>query len=136
MREEDDVQILEARLRVYVGPTELDTTVAFYAKIFGEKCRLRFEYPAVGLELATVGSVLILSGPDEALARYKGTAATFLVDDLDAFTAALPKMGAMIMDGPKEMPTGVNMRVRHPDGTIVEYVQHQNKKAATADQRG
>jgi hypothetical protein len=29
-----------------------------------------------------------------------------------------------ITEPPKRVPTGSNMRVRHPDGTVVEYVEH------------
>ena len=33
-------------------------------------------------------------------------------------------LGAAIVEPPKPVPTGSNMRVRHPDGTLVEYVEH------------
>jgi hypothetical protein len=34
-----------------------------------------------------------------------------------------------IIEQPKLVPTGMNMRVRHPDGMIVEYVEHTGGKA-------
>ena len=33
-------------------------------------------------------------------------------------------LGADIVEPPKRVPTGSNMRVGHPDGTLVEYVEH------------
>lgn len=119
------MKIQKVLSRVYVGLAQLDETVAFYEQLFGEKSRRRFTYHRVGLELTMVGAVLILAGPEPALARFKETGATFLVDDLDEFAITLPKMGGTILEAPKEVPTGRNMRVRHLDGTIVEYVQHR-----------
>ena len=34
-----------------------------------------------------------------------------------------------IIEQPKLVPTGMNMRGRHPDGMIVEYVEHNGGKA-------
>ncbi len=55
---------------------------------------------------------------------------TFLVDDIDAFAAHLPRVGATILDGPKPVLTGRNMLVQHPDQTRAEYVEHRNKHPA------
>ncbi|EQH79852.1 hypothetical protein QMG_0391 [Clostridioides difficile DA00256] len=32
--------------------------------------------------------------------------------------------GAVVVRDKKKVPTGYNMTLRHPDGTIIEYVQH------------
>jgi hypothetical protein len=116
--------VLRVLTRIYVAPGRLDDTIAFYERLLAQPCRLRFEYPAVGLELAEVGSVLILCGTDDALRRFRPTAMTVMVDSIQDCRAALSELGAEILEPPKRVPTGSNMRVRHPDGTIVEYVQH------------
>jgi hypothetical protein len=49
---------------------------------------------------------------------------------LPIFARHLPTLGAEIVNGPKDVPTGRNMLVRHPDGTLIEYVEHRHKHAA------
>jgi predicted enzyme related to lactoylglutathione lyase len=49
---------------------------------------------------------------------------TFLVDDIHDHERHLPTVGAEILEAEKPVPTGWNMLVRHPDDTVVEYVQH------------
>ena len=34
------------------------------------------------------------------------------------------KSGATLLKEPKQVPTGMNMLAKHPDGTRIEYVQH------------
>ncbi|TXL71506.1 hypothetical protein FHP25_29435 [Vineibacter terrae] len=46
------------------------------------------------------------------------------------FARHLPTVGAEVINGPKDVPTGQNMLVRHPDGTLVEYVEHRHKHPA------
>ncbi len=118
------MKILKVLMRVYLSPEDLDRAIAFYEDIFGERCQLRFKYEDAGLELANVGSVLLIAGPDRILRRFKNTLATFLVDSLNDFKEEFTKIGVVILEEPKKVPTGMNMRVKHPDGTIVEYVEH------------
>lgn len=103
---------------------ELDSAVELYETIFKEKCALRFQYPEMHLELAQVGSILLLCGSDEALEPFRATKATFLVDSVADFQAYLLQHGAKVIRDLKKVPTGVNMTLQHPDGTIVEYVEH------------
>ena len=118
------MRALRTLTRIYVEPGRLDAAVAFYERLFGEACRLRFDYPAVGLELADVGGVLLLCGTGDALARFRPTVMTVMVDSLAEWQRGLAALGAEIIEPPKRVPTGWNMRVRHPDGALVEYVEH------------
>lgn len=72
-----------------------------------------------------MGNILIVSGSDEALKSFKDTKATFLVDSITEFKEFLLNNGATIIRDLKEVPTGMNMTVKHFDGTIVEYVEHK-----------
>ncbi len=110
--------------RFYVH--DIDQSIKFYEEILNEKCNLRFDYPQVNLELAQVGNILIISGSDEALKPFKDTKATFLVDSIMEFKNFLLNNGATIIRDLKVVPTGMNMTVKHLDGTIVEYVEHKN----------
>ena len=116
------MKILQTYVRIYV--TELDPALVFYESLTGLQTDLRFAYPELELELASVGHFLILAGSEEALAPFRETKATFRVDSLEEFRSYLTKSGARIIRGVKRVPTGSNMTVQHPDGSRFEYVQH------------
>jgi len=127
------VKVLDVLTRVYLRPDSLGPTIRFYECLFGEACRLRFSYPAVRLELAQVGRVLLIAGSVEDCEPFRATHATFLVDSLDARSILyLKHCGAQVLSQPKDVPTGRNMRVRHPDGLVVEYVEHKQTAPAKA----
>lgn len=115
------MKIIHTSIRVYVN--ELDKTIAFYENLLGQRSSFRFHHPA-GLELASVGNILIIAGTDQALETYRRTVATFKVDSIKEFHDFLVESGATILRGPQSVPTGTNMTVLHPDGSIFEYVEH------------
>jgi predicted enzyme related to lactoylglutathione lyase len=117
------MQILKVLTRVYLNPIDLDDAIAFYENLFTESCWLWFQYSEAGLELAGVGSILLIAGSAEALSPFESTKATFLVDSLNDFREALTQQGAVILAEPDKVPTGSNMRAIHPDGTIIEYIE-------------
>jgi hypothetical protein len=117
------MQIIKVLTRVYLKPTELDDAIAFYENLFTEKCWLWFEYSETGLELAGVGSILLIAGSAEVISPFKNTTATFLVDSLNDFRDVLIEQGAVILTEPSQVITGMNMQALHPDGTIIEYLE-------------
>ena len=110
--------------RFYVH--EMNEAVEFYEKVLNEKCSLRVNYTEMNLELAQVGGILLLCGSDEALQPFKDTKATFLVDSIIEYRDFLLNNGAVVIRDLKEVPTGINMTLKHLDGTIVEYVEFKN----------
>jgi predicted enzyme related to lactoylglutathione lyase len=114
-------------MRIYLAPEDLDKTVVFYESLFGQECDMRFKYEEAGLELASVGLVLLIAGRKGRLRPFRETLATFLVDSLDSFRKRLLEVGADILEEPKVVLTGRSMRARHPDGVVIEYVEHTNK---------
>lgn len=117
------MKILNTMNRVYLTSSELNDAVSFYENIFGMDCSMRFNHEE--LELASVGSILLIAGPDEQLKKHKRIKTTFLVDSLDEYKNQLLEEGSDILEEPQQVPTGRNMHVRHPDGTVVEYVEHK-----------
>lgn len=105
---------------------DLDAAVAFHEALIGQPARLRFDYPELQLKLAQVASILFIAGTEQSLRPFTATHMTFMVDDIRAFEAHLPTVGGAIVEPTKDVPTGWNMLVRHPDGTLVEYVQHRD----------
>lgn len=119
------MKILATLFRIFVDEKGLESTIEFYEKLYSEKCRLRFSLDLVPLQLAQVGSCLIIAGSTEARRPFEATKMTLLVDHIQNAAIDLVHQGATILEGIKTVPTGWNMRVQHPDGLIVEYVEHQ-----------
>ena len=124
------MKIHKILMRIFVDSRELENSIHFYEKLFGEKCELKFKYPEKELELAMVGSILLISGSEERLKPFTETKITFLVDSIDEFLEFLTTHDSTILEYPKSVPTGKNMRVKHPDGLIAEYVEHKTGNKA------
>ncbi|KAF5054486.1 hypothetical protein DSECCO2_387610 [anaerobic digester metagenome] len=117
------MKVIQVMTRIFIEPELLPTTIEFYENLFGEECNLRFKYKEYNLELAGVGSVLLIAGPAEVIEDFKKTSLTILVDSLEEFQEYLLGEGSRVIDEIKSVPTGRNMRIQHPDGTVVEYVE-------------
>jgi predicted enzyme related to lactoylglutathione lyase len=122
------MKVLQILNRIYLEDGSLDRAIPFYERIVGKKCRLRFTHSKLGLELGQVGPILLIAGSRDNLQPVVSTKMTFLVDSIHDFKDALIKEGSHILEDVTEVPTGFNMRVRYPDGTIVEYVEHSQVK--------
>ncbi|CAG8999906.1 MAG: hypothetical protein CENE_01889 [Candidatus Celerinatantimonas neptuna] len=118
------MQIFKTLSRIFITPSEMDQSIDFYQKMFKETCSLRFDYSEKGLELAMVGCVLLIAGSNKHLEPFTQTKVTFLVDSVDEWMEFCQHHQSTILDYPKTVPSGKNMRVRHPDGLIAEYVEH------------
>jgi predicted enzyme related to lactoylglutathione lyase len=118
------MKVLQTYIRVYVN--DMDKALKFYENLLGQSATLRFKYEAVGLELASVGNLLILAGSDQALEPFRKTVATFRVDSIHEFYDFLIESGCQVIRGLTRVPTGTNLTVQHPDGTIIEYVEHHD----------
>lgn len=124
------MKVLNILVRRCLPLDRFDAAVSFHEVLIGQKARLRFDYPAYQLKLAQVASILFIAGTEQSLAPFVDTHATFMVDDLQAYANHLPAVGAEILRPPKIVPTGWNMLARHPDGSLIEYVEHRDKHPA------
>ncbi|MEU2715622.1 hypothetical protein [Streptomyces sp. NPDC007205] len=113
------VTVLAILARVYVD--DLDVALPTFVELTGEQPQMRFTYR--DLELASIGGYLLLAGSEEALAPYRGTHATTIVESIDRVLRMTEQHGGDILDGPNEVPTGRNLTVQHPGGATIEYVQ-------------
>ena len=120
--------ILEAHTRVFVDADALDPTIAFYRELLGGDVTMRFPYPEMGLELAAISSprlsVLIIAGPPENRRRFEATRLTIKVETLERVIEVIAKAGAEQLEPIQPTPVGRKTRFRHPDGLIVEFVDH------------
>ncbi|MCK9152308.1 hypothetical protein [Methanobacterium alcaliphilum] len=116
------MEILKVLSRIYIDSSDLYTSIKYYENLFDKKCKMIIEHPA-GLELAVVGPILLIAGSEDDLKPFKETSLTFLVDSINEFRKKIGVDNTIILSEPREVPTGMNMRVQHPDGVIVEYVE-------------
>lgn len=114
------MRIFRTYARVYAA--DLDAVLAPLTAVTGEPIGTRFTMPN-GLELATVGRVLVVAGDERALEPFRATAATLIVDDLDECQVLLTQTGAQIIRGPQAVPTGRNLTAKLPGGVQIEYVE-------------
>ncbi|MCL1631970.1 VOC family protein [Sporolactobacillus sp. CPB3-1] len=118
------MHIKKTYFRMYVN--DLDEVLPFYEKLFGMHPDTRFNYPEMHLELASIGDFLFVAGKREDLKPFSKTKVTFMVDSLDDFLIYFKQNHFEIIREPRKVPTGKNVTVRHPDGLIAEYVEHQS----------
>jgi hypothetical protein len=114
------MRIFRTYARVYTD--DLDAVLAPLTAVTGESISTRFTVPN-GLQLATVGRVLVVAGDERALEPYRATVATQIIDDLDECLARLHQTGAQIVRGPQAVPTGRNLTAKLPGGVQIEYVE-------------
>ncbi|GII92072.1 VOC family protein [Sinosporangium siamense] len=112
-------------IRVFLPPGTIEDSADFYERLQGIEADARFDFPEARLNLATVGAFLLIEGDEEALAPFRDTAGTLLVDDVQPYYDKLISEGAEIIFPLQQVPTGAGFNVRHPDGTTVEYVHHR-----------
>lgn len=111
----------------------LEPAITFYQHLTHEAVRMRFSYGK--LDIAAVGNFLIIEGPKEVTAPFGRTTATLKVDNLDGFVALVLASGGNLVRSPQEVPTGHNAVLRHPDGSMFEYVEHRTDRFPTNTDR-
>ena len=111
--------------RVTVHPDELDDAIALYESVLGAACDARMPMPDAGLELAIVGNVLLIGNPGTPGEAARATAFTLLVASVPDHVAALERAGAAITEPVATGPAGRRARVRLPDATLVEVIDHR-----------
>lgn len=111
------MEIQGAALRIYVD--DLDTAIPFYERLAGSQA-LRFARG--GVQVAAVGSFLLMSGPATEIELLRKVTATIAVKDVEEAHRVLTGLGARIIAGPVATPVGRNLIAMHPDGAVFEYV--------------
>src|SRR3954470_8993319 len=111
------MEIQGAALRIYVD--DLDTAIPFYERLTGGSAQ---RFGRGGVQVAAVGSFLLMSGPEAELEVLRKVTATIAVKDVEEAHRVLTELGAHIVAGPVGTPVGRNLIAMHPDGMIYEYV--------------
>ncbi len=108
--------ILGVLARIYVD--DIDAALPLYRELADGASPHRFAFRR--LRLAKVGSFLLIEGADEEIRSHS---ATIAVRDVDAVARAIEEAGGELIEGPAPGPSGPRLIARHPDGSIIEYVQ-------------
>jgi predicted enzyme related to lactoylglutathione lyase len=122
-----------AFVAVHMAADQLEQSVAFYERLFDQRCSLRFVWTEHEVEIAAVGPVVMIAGSPTALGRSVSQAAALSVESLADSHEALIGIGATIVQQPGETPTGRNLFARHPDGAVFEYIQFDSAKASAVN---
>jgi predicted enzyme related to lactoylglutathione lyase len=126
-REPDSSGLVAPRLlaRVALHPDELDQRIAFYEGVLGVPCDARMPLPEAGLELATVGNLLLIGNPNPVGETARATAYTLLVASVPDYLTGLQGSGTDVTEPVTTSVAGRRARVRFPDGTLVEVIDHR-----------
>jgi hypothetical protein len=100
--------------RLNVDPDELDDRIAFCQRALGVAWDSRMPIPEAGLELATVGNLLLIGNPNPPGEVPRATAFTLLVASVADYLGGLEGTGAAAMEPISTSPAGNRSRVRSP----------------------
>jgi predicted enzyme related to lactoylglutathione lyase len=110
---------------VFCKPGQLIATVRFYQQLTQARLDMDMDIPEAGLHVVAVGPFLILELDAEQHCLAAQTTVTVLNADLDDAVAQQVTAGAEIVQERWTAPVGAGTRLRHPDGLIVEYLEHR-----------
>ena len=111
--------ILKTYTRIFTHNSE--QTLAILRKLHDGEPHLHVHFGP--WELVGIGDMLVVSGNEESLAPIRGSFGPWIVTDLDETRRVLVESGAEITRDIEPVPTGRMLYARHPDGSVVEYVE-------------
>ena len=121
---------------MFVDAEDFLRTIAFYTDLLSGQQTMRFAYPETGLELAAISSpslsILIIADPAEKRVPFEATRLTIKVKAIQSIMAVLKNFGAEQLEPIQATPVGRKTRFRHPDGLVVEYVDHNAPRSGGA----
>jgi hypothetical protein len=112
-------------VRLRVDPDDLDERIALYERALGVACDSRMPIAEAGLELATVGNLLLIGNPNPPGEVARATAFTLLVASVADYLGGLEGTGAEATEPISTSPAGNRSRVRFPDGTVAEVIDNR-----------
>ncbi|MBW7453181.1 hypothetical protein ACFOLF_11490 [Paenibacillus sepulcri] len=95
----------------------------YYEKLVGKSCEKRWNAPEINLEFSVVGQFVLVAGTDEALSFVSDIHNILYVDSLKDFQNFFAENGVSILRGPISNPVGTLIVVKHPDGSVLEYLE-------------
>jgi len=117
--------------RVFCERPRLAVTVLFYEALTHEHLDQDIDLPETGMRMVAIGGflLLVLDSDKAAPERYesaRNTTATIIVPFLNTAVTDALAMGAEQVGKPFSVPHARGCRLRHPDGLVVEYLEHRS----------
>ncbi|PWI45501.1 VOC family protein [Streptomyces sp. ICBB 8177] len=118
--------------RSLIPLAELDRHIAFHEDLLGVPASLRMPIPDFGgLELAAVGDLLLIASERPFTPVQRRTAYSLIVPSLADELARLEGTGTTVLEPVEDILPGARARVRYPDGTLAELVEHRPRPGET-----
>jgi catechol 2,3-dioxygenase-like lactoylglutathione lyase family enzyme len=112
--------------RTLIDVADLDGHIDFYQRLLGAPADLRMPIPDFGgLELAAVGGLLIIASERPFTSVQRRTAYSLIVPSLREELDRLGALGGAVLEPPETIVPGARARVRYPDGSVAELVEHR-----------
>lgn len=112
--------------RSLIDLADLDERIDFYQRLLGVPADLRMPIPDFGgLELAAVGGLLIIASERPFTPIQRRTAYSLIVPSLRDELERLAPLGGSVLEPPENILPGSRARVRYPDGSVAELVEHR-----------
>ncbi|MEU2794019.1 lactoylglutathione lyase [Streptomyces sp. NPDC007100] len=112
--------------RSLIHAADLDERIGFYEQLFGVPADLRMPIPDFGgLELAAVGNLLLIASVRPFTQIQRQTAYSLIVPSLAAQLDTVRRAGGTVVEPPERILPGARARVRYPDGSLAELVEHR-----------
>lgn len=112
-------------VRVFCDPGTLPETVRFHETLTSTTLDMDMDIPEAGIRVVAVGPFLILERDPRARDLAAETPATVLNAHLDDAVERSLADGAQVVQQRWSAPPGPGIRLRHPDGLLVEYLEHR-----------
>ena len=115
-------------MRVFCDSGALLDTVRFYQNLTSETLDMDLDLPESGLHVVAVGPFLVLEMDKGRLDRAEQSALTHITvlnANLDEAVEQRVAEGARIVQPRWNSPPGPGIRLRHPDGQLVEHLEHR-----------
>ncbi|MGI5338487.1 VOC family protein [Streptomyces sp. CA-181903] len=112
--------------RLLIDLADLDDRIAFYERLLGVPADLRMPIPDFGgLELAAVGNLLLIASERPFTPVQRRTAYSLIVPSLTGQLRLLERTGTEVLEPVEAIKPGSRARVRYPDGSLAELVEHR-----------
>jgi predicted enzyme related to lactoylglutathione lyase len=125
------VKVLSTSVPIFTR--DIEAAIERYEALTRETVRERFEVTEQGIEIAILGSLTIIAGPEKEIGALRDLRATFIVDSLAEYDAHLHSTGATTLQGPRPTPAGTNLIVRDVEGVVFEFVEPHSKESFHVD---
>lgn len=112
--------------RSLIALPDLDEHISYYENLLGIAADLRMPIPDFGgLELAAVGNLLLIASSRPFTPVQRQTRYSLIVAHLQRQLDRLDGARATVVEPPEPILPGARARVRYPDGTLAELVEHR-----------